>query len=346
MIIRPKTKETKRKRTKKNYVHLDVAKSHHGRCFVCGKKHTYGNRLKVINKESLGYAYSEHKLILKSHGRACSSHLDANRNIKKKEYLDNDFETEKKPVLRETQLMYESIKVYNENNGIFDKFKDMAFLDEEHCIKITGWDKQVFADFVSYLTDINSTDTRTKEEIIAIYRYWLRNGMSQTCISLYKKETGQQTISSYLELARLSIYKYFVPFFLGCNRDRSFYLNHRTETSKILYDLTENDLCFIADGSYLNCQKSRNHVFQYDSYSKHKGTNLIKPMIVCCPDGYIVDCYGPFPARDNDASIMRDIIDGDEKFRALVTEHEGTSFVLDRGKIISKNFKKYLFHLK
>jgi hypothetical protein len=55
-------------------------------------------------------------------------------------------------------------------------------------------------------------------------------------------------------------------------------------------------------------------------------------MIVCCPDGYIVDCYGPFPARNNDASIMKDIIDGDEQFKALITNHEGTSFVLDRGK--------------
>ena len=100
------TKKSKKKSTKKNFVHLDVAKSHHGKCFICGRKHTNGNRLKVINQESLGYAYSVHKLILKSHGRACSSHLDANRNIKKKVYLNKDFKTSQKHVLRETQLMY------------------------------------------------------------------------------------------------------------------------------------------------------------------------------------------------------------------------------------------------
>jgi hypothetical protein len=312
-----------------------IAHSFHGKCFVCGRRKTKNdkNKLQEINVASLGYAYSEHnRLILKSHARSCTWHLDANRNVKQEAYLNFDFETTLKKVQRETILMHDSIKSYNEKNVIFDKFKDMAFLEEDHCYKITGWSKQVFTNFVSYLTDLKSTNNRTKEEIVAIYIYWLRNGMSQTCLSLYKKKTGQQTISAYLELVRLSIYKYFVPFFLGCNRDRSFFLNHRTETSKILYDLEENDLCFIADGSYLNCKKSRNHVFQYDSYSKHKGTNLIKPMIVCCPDGYIVDCYGPFPARNNDASIMKDIIDGDEQFKALITNHEGTSFVLDRGK--------------
>ena len=313
-------------------VYLDVAKSHHGKCFICGRMRRFNNKLKIINTASLGYAYSHHnRLILKSHARACSMHLDANGNIKQDQYLLRGFKTKSRPFYRETVLMFDSIKYHNENNGIFDHFKDMAFLDDQHCIDITGWSKPIFTDFVSYLTDLKTTDRRTKEELVAIYRYWLRNGLTQTCICLYRKNTSQQSIAVYLDITRVSINKYFVPFFLGSHKGRDFFNKHLTGSSKILYSMEkDDDLCFIADGTYLRCKKSRNHKFQYDSFSTHKGAHLLKPMIVCCPDGYIVDIYGAFKARDNDATALKYILDKDVHIRNYVSEGK-TRWVLDRG---------------
>ena len=334
------------------FVRLWVAQSHSAKCFLCGKKRTQysTNRLKRINIETLGYCYIElDKLIVKSDARVCVSHTYPNSGkIKEdhysihKDHLDRS--TRLMSVPKESQLMFESILVYQETKyrDIFEKFKDMDSLKDEHCIKITGWKKNVFSDFIEYLTDIKSTETRTKEEIVAIYRYWLRKGMTQSCNALYKNDsTSQQMISYYLDMVRVSVHKNFVPIFLGCKEDRSFFLKHRTETSKICYDLKENDLCFIADGTYIKFNKSRNHQFQYNSWSSHKKKNLMKPMIVCCPDGYIVDAYGPFFATLNDANIMDIVLNGDELFNQMVSEYEGTCFVLDRGILTDKSHYSY-----
>lgn len=327
----------------KNKIHdtfrLPVALSSHRMCFICGRKQTNKSKIKLhrINSESLGYFYSEEdRFIVKSHARACGYHLTETHHIKREHILIFDHHLSAKAIFRnvprESIIALDAVKKHISNSGPFDKFKNMDSVDDNHCEKITGWNKNVFMQFLEYLTDLKTTDTRTKEELVAIYRFWLRNGISQTCIALYKKDNSQQTISNYLDVVRLSVEKYFVPFFLGASRGRDFFLNHRTEASKILYDLNENDLCFVADGTYAKHKKSKNHEFQYNSYSSHKKCNLMKIFLICCPDGYIVDCYGPFFGKDNDATIFNYILNKDDSYNSLVRDSE-THFVLDRGNI-------------
>lgn len=52
----------------------------------------------------------------------------------------------------------------------------------------------------------------------------------------------------------------------------------------------------------------------------------------CCPDGYIVDCYGPYPGKDNDATIFNNIMKTDNFFNNLIHDSE-THIVMDRGNI-------------
>ncbi|RNA34715.1 transposable element tcb1 transposase [Brachionus plicatilis] len=35
-----------------------------------------------------------------------------------------------------------------------------------------------------------------------------------------------------------------------------------------------------------------------------KKDSLVKPFLICCADGWIIDCYGPIKANKNDASIL------------------------------------------
>lgn len=60
----------------------------------------------------------------------------------------------------------------------------------------------------------------------------------------------------------------------------------------------------IIDGTYLYVQKSSNYMYQKDTYSLHKYRNLMKPFLIVCSDGYIVDVLGPYPATTSDATIM------------------------------------------
>jgi hypothetical protein len=57
---------------------------------------------------------------------------------------------------------------------------------------------------------------------------------------------------------------------------------------------------------------------------------LIKPFIVCCTDGYIIDCYGPFQANQNDAKIFDYILQTDHELRNVLLPNK-TYVFLDRG---------------
>ena len=62
-----------------------------------------------------------------------------------------------------------------ETSGVFDKFKDMAELDENFFMKITGWTKSEFITFSKYIARVRDTGGRTKDQLPAIYRYWFRD---------------------------------------------------------------------------------------------------------------------------------------------------------------------------
>ena len=69
----------------------------------------------------------------------------------------------------------------------------------------------------------------------------------------------------------------------------------------------------------------------------------MKPLVICATDGYIVDVFGPYAATDNDATILRDIMEKEKRpaignFDELFLE--GDLFLLDRG------FRDIAFELK
>ena len=65
------------------------------------------------------------------------------------------------------------------------------------------------------------------------------------------------------------------------------------------------------------------------SYSVQKGRCLVKPFIICAPDGYIVDIYGLYPATWNDARIFEHIMKTDVNLKRVLIE--GDILIFDRG---------------
>ena len=111
------------------------------------------------------------------------------------------------------------------------------------------------------------------------------------------------------------------------SQTRDQWLTKNTALVNELYDLN-NQLCLIADGTYLYCQKSENNKVQRLLYSGQKKRHLIKPFIVCTANGFIVDAYGPFAATVNDASILSYLLDHSNLKELLV---KNDVIVLDRG---------------
>ena len=164
--------------------------------------------------------------------------------------------------------------------GVFDKFKDVASLDEDLCKKITGWTRCELNNFSNYVTSLKDTTGRTKLQHIALYRYWLSKGTDQSTLAMMKCNTNQQQISHYLSQIRVAMNKNVVPLFLGGKKEKKFFLKHNTESVKILHGFDDDQLAVICDGTYTKLEKSANNDFQYLSYSIQKTHNLIKPFII------------------------------------------------------------------
>jgi hypothetical protein len=157
--------------------------------------------------------------------------------------------------------------------------------------------------------------------------------MTQKNLALiFGKNITQRCISRYLDQIRLAIYKDFVPFYLGADRERNFFLRYNTVMTQNIFGLENDILVFVADGTSCRIQKSNNNEFQYKTYSVQKKDSLFKPFIICCADGYIVDCYGPFPANDNDSKILNYILETDEELKKLLVPNK-TLFLIDRGTV-------------
>lgn len=303
---------------------INTAKSYHAQCFICNQRNV---RLHKVKRESVITAYKKHSIYIKFHSRCCGHHLDENGNI----LLDQLalIRTIPKNYSSEIKCFLDSLEL--PNLSPFEKFRDMNLVDDAFCLEITGWKKEKFMEFAGYIQDINKTTSRTKEQLIALYRYWLRKGVDQgTLAKMFGKKSTQQSISNYLFQIRKSIYKHFVPHFLGVNKTRDFYLGHNNKTSIKLHKLKHDELAIVADGTYCRIEQSANNDFQYKTFSCQKKDNLLKPFIICCTDGYIIDCYGPFQANKNDASILEYCLENDAKLNEILIPNKTTIF-LDRG---------------
>ena len=314
---------------------IETASSGHRKCFICNR----AGLLKSIRIDSVAFAYSNNNILIKEHARCCSRHLDHNGLIYNECYNTIPTKMTSHNIAVKKKMEYIIGYLNSKNSGVFDKFRDMSALSEEHCFKITGWTKSEFIRFTKYITSLNDSRDRTKEEIIAIYRFWLRRGIDQCSLALLKNtkssECYQRDISRYLDQARTAIHNDFVPSFLGCKRSRKFYLQHNSATTQELFQLGKKDLSVVADGTYTGCKKSANNNFQYKSYSVQKKGSLIKPFIICTTDGYILDVYGPFAANLNDAIILDSILKTDQDLIRILKPNTFKTYIfLDRGIIL------------
>ena len=141
---------------------LKTANSFHEKCLVCNRK----NKLRQVKCETVAYAYLKYKVVIKHHSRVCSRHLDENGLIRKN--IIPIIPTKEVNYGQATKKRLDCLKMPSDQMGVFEKFNDMDTLTEEHCHTITGWTKCEFAKFSKYITSINNSSDRSKDELISI----------------------------------------------------------------------------------------------------------------------------------------------------------------------------------
>ncbi|KAH9632509.1 hypothetical protein HF086_017057 [Spodoptera exigua] len=144
---------------------------------------------------------------------------------------------------------------------------------------------------------------------------------------------SRRSFERKLELARECLTNDFVPRHLGwdhISRDEIVARNLRIPNAVFGASNDELPAILICDGTYIYIQKSSNFLFQKQSYSLHKFRNLLKPFLIICRDGYIVDVIGPHAATISDATIMSTYIQNEINPMHYVLKSNDT-FILDRG---------------
>lgn len=164
----------------------------------------------------------------------------------------------------------------------------------------------------------------------------LRQGVADDFLKVIFNYPTRQAVSLAVSVVRRSLMMRFVPGNLGFQAlTRQEYIqNHVTEFANQLYNPTPNVPQVIAfmDGTYAFTEKNSNHRVLRQTFSLHKTSHLVKPVLVVAPDGYILQVQGPYFAdgRNNDAAILNNEFERDEEnmnewFQA------GDILVLDRG---------------
>lgn len=232
---------------RRGFTLLETAPSGHTKCFICGRKK---ERLYRTPKKSIAFAFKYFELVIKTHARLCGRHFTDENEIKRADYeLIN---TKKKYYTNENVNMLRTLSdfiKFSPDDTIFEPFNNMNSLEETHCKLITSWSKDDFIRFSSYLTSWRDSFGRKKNETIALYRYYMKTGLTQTTIALLRGNTTQRDVSRYLEQMRKCILNDFVGHFLGIKcRSKEFFLAHQTPTCKYIFNLTDDTLVLIADG--------------------------------------------------------------------------------------------------
>ena len=156
-----------------------------------------------------------------------------------------------------------------------------------------------------------------------------------------------------MKIVRECLTEHFVPMHLGLTHTNVQNMASRNRTipeglfgdSSMASDV--KPAIAICDGTYVYVQSSSNYKYQKQIYSLHKYTNLVKPFLITCCDGYILECVGPYEATKNDSTIMSDLF-RNESGPMRTFFRQGDVFILDRGfrdvipELESYNYKTYM----
>lgn len=175
--------------------------------------------------------------------------------------------------------------------------------------------------------------------LLSANMHWADRKPYQDCTAFKEKwlfNMSRRTLERHLKLARDSLFLDFVPRHLGYDHiDRRDIANRNLQVPNAVFgnpnaEPSNRKAIVIADATYIYIQKSTNHLFQRRSYSLHKFTNLLKPFLMVCCDGHIIDAFGPYAATESDAQILKNMIEDEEgSFHWFF--RQGDVFILDRG---------------
>lgn len=134
---------------------------------------------------------------------------------------------------------------------------------------------------------MRNSGIRSIRVALAVFLSKFRLGLSNRVLSTMFCLKDKRTVARIIKQMREALKTNFVPRHVGLNHiDRQSVIDqHQTAIAATLFANNPNQLCVVMDGTYLPIQKSSSSQFQRRTYSMHKHTNLVKPMIITATVG-------------------------------------------------------------
>lgn len=139
---------------------IRLAYSSHKACFICGST----QNLHLVKKASIRLILKKYKIFVKYGTQCCTNHLNQEGLVERDFHIIRTRDMPKKITL-DSKLL--SDLIFRED--VFDQFKNIKYLSNEHCYNITGWTKEQLLEFTNYLNSLNENNFRSKYELVAIY---------------------------------------------------------------------------------------------------------------------------------------------------------------------------------
>ncbi|XP_045781800.1 uncharacterized protein LOC123878570 [Maniola jurtina] len=224
-------------------------------------------------------------------------------------------------ILRTRKVFLDFEKLTSINNGVFHYY--------------IGFSKEKFLQILQRTPNIMQRFRKKPKTSLATVLAKLHTGESNERLSTIFNMT-RKTFEKTMRLVRQDLITEFVPQHLGYDHiTREEVISRCLSIPNELFGnpdapLRDRRAIIILDGTYIYLQKSSNYYFQRKSYSLHKFRHLVKPFLLVCPDGHIIDVYGLYEATTSDAAILSDIMKSPEDpFHWFF--HEDDVLILDRG---------------
>jgi hypothetical protein len=215
-------------------------------------------------------------------------------------------------------------------------------LPEDKYEVLLGFTKANFEILLKFCSPyMRNTTTRSVRSALALFLMKLRLDIPQNVLAVLFGIDHQSTVSSIIDSVSSVLDKEFAPFSLGFDKmPDGTYMNmsreeaiskHNRKLFHELFNVPDDKLFFIIDGTYLYIQKPGNYDEQKLTWSVHKKRNLVKPMMICLSSGHVIAVPGPYytNGRNNDASILNSLLKPGKALEEFV--QEGDCFILDRG---------------
>ncbi len=274
--------------------------------------------------------FLKNNLIIPNNSKCCKNHLTSRNTIYKSdvkhiEIVSNYTELND----LETKILLDRIR--NETKySLFEKFSKPRHISNEECKRYTGLNKKQFDKIIRDTPSLKKTSSRNQGQALGVYLTWLKTGLDIRTLSTIFSIDNHQNICNYCAQVGTALITDFVPKYLGVKHlTRDNWVNQNSIMAKELYNVANNELVLIADGTYIYCQKSTYNTLQRKTYSVQKNRHLGKPFVICTPNGRILDVYGLFPTTSNDATIITQVLKSNKDLRHLIKPND--HIVLDRG---------------